>query len=160
MESVQRENKEVWRRYKILETLVVQNHLTMPSFPDLTPFFETEAGAASTAQDEGPTDATTANAEGGGGGGGGEGEVSHHQQQQYQHNQGLLMAYNDKHVGSEEGHEEDEEDEDGEGEQDVDQDLSRYSALMSSSSSQQQQQQPQRQEQRMDARVQEIRRLQ
>ncbi|KAF9955556.1 hypothetical protein BGZ72_003616, partial [Mortierella alpina] len=110
MESVQQENKEVWRRYKVLESLILQNHLTMPSFPELTPFFETEAGAASLAvkssgagADHGSTDAANVNTEGGdegegGGGGSGSGGVVGHQspdifgdgevsQQQYQHNQ-------------------------------------------------------------------------
>ncbi|KAF9930188.1 hypothetical protein FBU30_000788 [Linnemannia zychae] len=37
LEEVQNENREMWRRYRVLEGLVMQHGLTLPNFPVLTP---------------------------------------------------------------------------------------------------------------------------
>ncbi|KAF9186241.1 hypothetical protein BGZ50_002570 [Haplosporangium sp. Z 11] len=57
-QEVQKENREIWRRFRVLEELILQQGLSMPSFPDLTPFFETEAGIAAAAATAASTDAT------------------------------------------------------------------------------------------------------
>ncbi|KAF9434342.1 hypothetical protein BGZ76_008185, partial [Entomortierella beljakovae] len=45
-DMIHNENREIWGRYRALETLIIQNGLSMPSFPPMTPFFETDAGIA------------------------------------------------------------------------------------------------------------------
>ncbi|KAG0024480.1 hypothetical protein BGZ80_002431 [Entomortierella chlamydospora] len=47
---IQKENKEIWERYRALENLILENGLSIPtSFKQMTPFFETEAGIAAAA---------------------------------------------------------------------------------------------------------------
>ncbi|KAG0230468.1 hypothetical protein BGX31_005827 [Mortierella sp. GBA43] len=56
-DMLKNENQEIWRRYRILENLVISSsngnnnnrQLDMPSFTPMTPFLETEAGLAAQA---------------------------------------------------------------------------------------------------------------
>ncbi|KAF8929855.1 hypothetical protein BGZ58_008634 [Dissophora ornata] len=50
-DDIQVENREIWRRYRVLESLILQNGQTPPAFATtLTPFHETDAGIAAQAQ--------------------------------------------------------------------------------------------------------------
>ncbi|KAF8986119.1 hypothetical protein BGZ46_009230 [Entomortierella lignicola] len=145
-EAIQNENREIWGRYRALESLVAQNGLSAPQFPPMTPFFETEAGiAAAAASYTGPAGTANTSSAAEAGTSNQANKVS-----KVEESETSLLGHQVHYKQSSSERSDDDQDEDDTHE--FNQDLGDYTITSTS----QRQQQQQRQRQRMDTHVQDL----